>query len=115
QQVEAEQIEDAEAGWEKQRAEQRLAGMDGDGDGKGRSKGKDGPGHIGTDERILGGHENLGLAGLDHLGGKLLGSNIGHRGISRILWGKPGSRYSAAICMSTSGAMKMVPPSTLTG
>jgi hypothetical protein len=36
------------------------------------------PGHVRADERVAGGHEQLGFTGVDHLGDELGGGYVGH-------------------------------------
>ena len=78
QKVKAHQVEEAEADREEDAAGQRLAGLHVDGDGEGRREREDRSGHIGTDQRIAGRHEDLRLAGVDHLGHEFGGDYVCH-------------------------------------
>jgi hypothetical protein len=82
-QVEAEQVEQAEAHREEDRAGEGLPGAHVDRDGEPGGQGKDGAGHVGADQRIARRHEDLRLAGVDHLRGELRGGQIGHFASSR--------------------------------
>ena len=79
QQVEAEQIEHAEADREQQCAQDRLAGVDVDGDGEPGGQRQDGAGHIGADHRVAGGHEDLRFACVHHLGDEFGRCEIRHQ------------------------------------
>ena len=61
QQVEAEQIEHAEADRKQDRADDRHAGLDVDGDREGCGQRQDRAGHIGADDGVARRHEDLGL------------------------------------------------------
>ena len=54
QQIEAQQVEQAEADREEHGADQRVAGLHGDGDREGRGEREDGAGHVGADQRCRG-------------------------------------------------------------
>ncbi len=62
----------------RQRAGERLAGLHVDRDGEGRRKRQNRSGHIGADHCVPRGHEDLRLAGVDHLGHEFGWSQIGH-------------------------------------
>ena len=70
-QVEPEQVEQAEAHRKQERADERLPGVDGDGDREPGGQRQDGAGHVGPDQRIARRHEDLRFSGVDHLGDEL--------------------------------------------
>ena len=49
-----------------------------DTDGEGGGEGEDGAGHVGADQGVAGGHQQLGFAGVHHLGDELGGGEVGH-------------------------------------
>lgn len=78
QQVEAQQVEDAEPHREQDGAGQRLTGLHVDRDGEGGGQGQDGTGHEGADDRVTGGHEDFGFTSVDHLGDEFGRYQVGH-------------------------------------
>src|SRR5690606_20530115 len=78
QQVEAHQVEHDEADREEGCPQQRRPGLYGDGDGKYRRQRQDRARHEGADKGVADRHEQLGFAGVDHLGDEFGWDKVGH-------------------------------------
>lgn len=77
--IEAQQIEHAEADREQDRAGQRLARIDVDRDREPRRQRQDSARHVGPDDRVARRHEDLRFARIHHLGDEFRRYEIGHR------------------------------------
>jgi hypothetical protein len=116
QEIEAEQVEQAEADGKQHRSRQRLSGLHRDGDGEGRGQRQDRARHIGTDQRVARRHEHLRFARIDHLGDEFRRREIGHAAflgysVAQGYWKRqtPVVRQAAACC-SQSIAAGIGPP-----